>query len=675
MTTPAAHLQPDSAADWLQAARRLHDARPWRDADAALRAQLVRQPSHLDTLQALARLALRQERADEAVCWLEAAVAAHPGQARTHLDLARALRRLGRPEAAAAHFDRAAALRPGDAEFELPARLHRGTMLEAQGRHEDALAHFQAAVQQHPDAADAWAALGMLQWRVRDAATAAASFQRALQIDPTRPEVIEAFALTLQSEARFDDAALMFERLLQLDPDRPLTPGRLMHCKMLEADWTALERLQQRVETGIAAGQLTAEPFGLQGYCASPQTLLQAAQAYAASRHPDRSAQLAPARPGRGPKIRLGYSAGEFRAQATSLLLVEVLEQHDREGFEVFAIDNGWNDGSALRARIESAVTEVVPIRALDDRAAAAAVRERGIDILVNLNGYFGQARNNLFSLRPAPIQVNYLGFPGTLGAGFIDYLIADPVVIPPADRHFYTEKVVYLPDSYQPNDAQRRISDEPLRRSDVGLPEDGFVFCCMNNVYKITPAVFDIWMRLLQRVPGSVLWLYGRVAQARDNLRHEAAARGVAAERLVFAPPFPPERHLARLRLADLFLDTWPYNAHTTGSDALWAGLPVLTCKGPTFPSRVGASLLYAVGLPELVADSFTAYEALACRLATEPGLLAALRARLAARLAVAPLFDSRRYTRHLEAAYRQMVDRARAGLPAAAITVDALP
>ncbi len=616
-----------------------------------------------------------REQIEEAVRRLKAALAAHPGRAHTHLDLARALHQLGQDEEAATHFDRAAALRPGDAEFELPARMHLGMRLEAQGRNEDALAHFEAAVGQHPDAADAWAALGMLQWRVHGAATAMASFQRALQIDPTRPEVIEKFALTLQGHGSFEDAAIMFERLLQLQPERPLTPGRLMHCKMLAADWTALAQLQRRVEAGVSAGELTAEPFGLQGYCASPQTLLRAAQAYAAEHHPDRSAMLPRVLVGHGPKIRVGYVAGEFRKQATSLLLAEVLELHDSACFEVFAFDNGWSDGSELRQRIENAVAEVVPIRALGDMAAAAAIRARGIDILVNLNGYFGLARNNLFSLRPAPLQVNYLGFPGTMGAGFIDYLIADTVVLPPADQQFYTEQVVYLPGSYQPNDSQRRISSQTLRRSDVGLPEGGFVFCCMNNVYKITPQVFDIWMRLLQRVPGSVLWLYGRVAEARANLQHEAAARGVAAERLVFAPAFAPELHLARLRLADLFLDTWPYNAHTTGSDALWAGLPVLTCTGPTFPSRVGASLLHAMGLPELVVDSFAEYEALAYRLATEPALLAALRQRLAAKLPSAPLFNSRRYTRHLEAAYERMVERARAGQPAEAFAVAALP
>ncbi len=627
-------------------------------------ASTMRLPSHMSSLAALPP-------SHQALEMLQAAVAAHPAQAQAHLALARALRKLGQDDKAAQHFDRAATLQPGEPQYALAARMHRGSMLEARGRFDDALDCFQDAVEHHPNEADAWAALAMLQWRVQGAGSSLDSFRHALQIDPTRPELVEKFGLALQAHDQVEDAALVFQRLLQMEPERPLTPGRLMHTKMMAADWTALDRLQQRVEAGIAAGQLTAEPFGLQGYCASPQLLLRAAQAYAALHIPDRSARLVPATPGRAGKIRVGYVSGEFRQQATSLLLTEVLERHDREHFEVYAFDNGRSDGSALRQRIENAVTEVVPIRTLNDLEAAAAMRARGIDILVNLNGYFGLARNGVFGLRAAPVQVNYLGFPGTLGTPFMDYLIADEVVIPPHAHAHYSEKVVTLPGSYQPNDSTRHISTEPLQRSDVGLPEGAFVFCCMNNVYKITPAVFGIWMRLLKQLPGSVLWLYGREATARDNLVREAAERGVAAERLVFAPTLAPERHLARLRLADLFLDTWPYNAHTSGSDALWAGLPVLTCTGATFPSRVGASLLHAVGLPELVTDSFEAYESLALRLANEPGLLSGLRERLAANLPQAPLYDTPRYVRHLEAAFRKMAERARAGLPPAALSV----
>lgn len=663
---------PRTAHDLLATARQLHDSRSWTAEEAGCRAALVREPGDARSLHRLGQIALNQRQAAEAVAWLRAADAARPGQADIQSDLAHALRQAGLHEDAARQFDLAARLSPDDAGLQLKARLQRGVMHDEAGRAQQALECYLDAVRHHPESADAWAALGMVQLHLWGAEAATTSFQRALQIDSGRLDVMEKFGDVLQEQRRFEDASLVFERLLQLQPDRPLTAGRLMHAKMLGADWTALERLQQRIEVALAAGEPAAEPFGLQGWCAEPELLHKAAQQHSARLHSDRSALLPPARLGTGPKIRIGYVSGEFRNQATSVLLTEVLELHDRSQFEVVCFDNGWKDVSALRQRIE-ACAPIVPIRQLEHLDAAAAVREHGIDILVDLNGHFGLARHQLFALRPAPIQVNYLGFPGTIGAPYIDYLIADEIVIPPADHRHYTEQVVTLPDSYQPNDRQRRVADEPSQRAQVGLPEGAFVFCCMNNVYKITPAIFDIWMRLLDRVPGSVLMLYSQAPEAQANLRREAQARGIAGARVVFGEPLAHDRHLARLRLCDLFLDTWPYNAHTTGSDALWAGLPVLTCTGRTFPSRVGASLLHAVGLPELVTDSLADYEALALRLAAEPQTLRALRDRLSRQLPTSSLYDTPRYTRHLEAAYSRMVERARAGLAPAAFAVNA--
>ena len=669
MNAPLPH---DSAQDFqqpLHAAQRLHDARPWSDMDASLRAALAHPPRRLKALLGLAGLATHQRHFNEAQLWLQAAAAAHPDQAEPWVELAHVMRRQERHADAARCFDQAVALAPHDAALSLLATLHQGAWLDEQGQVQEAMACYQAATQQHPESADAWAALGMTQYHLFGAAAAEASFQRALQIDPTRVDVIEKFGIGLQEQRRYEDAALVFERLLQLAPEHPLAAGRLLHCKMLIADWTRVDALQHRVERAIAQGHNAAEPFGLQGYCASPALLRQAAVQYSATHHPPRPGLLRAPVIGFGPKIRLGYVSGEFREQATSILLTQVLELHDRSRVEVVAFDNGWDDGSERRRRIEAAVDELVPIRRLPHLAAAQAVRERGIDILVNLNGHFGLARSHLFALKPAPVQVSYLGFPGTIGAPYIDYLVADHTVIPEAQRAHYVEKIAYLPDCYQPNDATRQIADTPARRSDIGLPDTGFVFCCMNNVYKIVPALFDVWMRVLRQVPGSVLMLYSDTPETQHNLRREAEARGVAGERLHFAGPLPHEQHLARLRLADLFLDTWPYNAHTTGSDALWAGLPVLTCAGDTFPSRVGASLLQTAGLPELVTHRLADYEALAVTLATHPQQLSALRARLATRLPRTPLCDMPRYTRNLEGLYQAMADRARAGLAPATL------
>jgi predicted O-linked N-acetylglucosamine transferase (SPINDLY family) len=313
-----------------------------------------------------------------------------------------------------------------------------------------------------------------------------------------------------------------------------------------------------------------------------------------------------------------------------------------------------------------------VDIRRLRDLEAASLIEKGRVDILVNLNGYFGEARQGVFSHRPSPVQINYLGFPGTIGADYIDYILADRFVIPPGHEPCYTEKVVYLPDSYQVNDSKRPISERIPTRAEAALPATGFVFCCFNNNYKILPEIFYLWMRLLSAVEGSVLWLLEDNPAASANLRREARQRGVSVERLVFAQRLEPKEHLARHRLADLFLDTLPYNAHTTASDALWAGLPILTCLGSTFPGRVAASLLNAVGLPELITHSLEEYEALALKLARDPVLLASLKEKLARNRDIYPLFNSARFTRHIEAAYFTMWERYQRGEPPASFAVE---
>jgi predicted O-linked N-acetylglucosamine transferase (SPINDLY family) len=318
-----------------------------------------------------------------------------------------------------------------------------------------------------------------------------------------------------------------------------------------------------------------------------------------------------------------------------------------------------------MRQRLRGAFDQFIDVQGQSDKDVALLARRLGIDIAVDLNGFTTHSRTNIFALRAAPIQVNYLGYIGTMGADYIDYLIADAIVIPADHRQDYAEKVVYLPDCFQPNDTKRPISDRLFTRAELGLPADAFVFCCFNNTYKITPEVFDGWMAILDRVPGSVLWLLETSALAMANLRREAAQRGIAEERLVFAKRTSLPEYLARLRVADLFLDTLPYNAGTTASDALWAGLPVLTQLGETFVGRMAASLLQAIGLPELITTTGQAYRDLAVELATHPEKLQEIRRKLAANRLATPLFDTGRYVRHLEAAYEAMYTRHQTGLP----------
>jgi predicted O-linked N-acetylglucosamine transferase (SPINDLY family) len=361
----------------------------------------------------------------------------------------------------------------------------------------------------------------------------------------------------------------------------------------------------------------------------------------------------------RNDRIKVAYLSADFRRHATAYLIAELVERHERERFEVIGISFGPDDGSDMRARLEGAFDRFVDVTGSSDEAVAEQITRWRVDISVDLMGHTQYSRPGILAFRPAPIQTSYLGFPGTTGADFIDYVIADPIVLPFDRQPCFAEQIVHLPDCYQVNDTTRRIAPRTPTRQECGLPAEGFVFCCFNTSWKITPAVFDVWMQLLGVIPGSVLWLLRDNAEAEANLRNEAAARGVDPARLVFADRLAPEEHLARHRLADLFLDTLPYNAHTTASDALWAGLPLLTCRGETFAARVAASLLNAVGLPGLVTTSLEDYEALALKLGTDHALRRRLRASLEANRASCPLFDAGLFRRHLEAVYETMWGR----------------
>jgi len=432
---------------------------------------------------------------------------------------------------------------------------------------------------------------------------------------------------------------------------------------MMICVWSGFDGLVKDSEKDIGLGKPLGEPFGWQDVSNSPRSLQLCAELFNVDKFPV-DAKISPARPPTHGKVRIGYLGDVFREQAVAYLLVGVLELHDKSQFEIYAFDNGWDDRSETRRRIDASVKEMIDITPRDDASAAAVIREREIDILINLNVYFGDHRTGVFAKRASPIQVNYLGFPATLGASYSDYIIADRWVIPPNDQSFYTEKVVYLPDCYQANDRKRTISARDFSRAECGLPQTGFVFCCFNNNHKITPDVFDRWMRILKKVEGSVLWLVEDNAYVAANLCKEAKARHVDPDRLIFAKRMHLPDHLARHRLADLFLDTLPYNAHTTASDALWAGLPVLTQIGTTFPGRVAASLLNAIDLPELITPTSQAYEDLAVQLATSPEMLAATKRKLADNRLTTSLFDTKVYTRHIEAAYTRMYERYQGGL-----------
>jgi predicted O-linked N-acetylglucosamine transferase (SPINDLY family) len=467
---------------------------------------------------------------------------------------------------------------------------------------------------------------------------------------------------------QYDNAFAAYDRALSLDPDLKYVEGLRLISKMHLCDWTNLEEEIHRL-LARTQDQKPATPFVLLSIPSSATDQLRCATAFVADQ--GSFPALWKGEIYSHDRIRIAYLSSDFHEHATAYLMAGFFEQHDKERFEATAISFGPAQKSSMRQRIAGAVENFVDVRNESDQQIAELIRQREIDIVIDLKGFTADARHEVLARRAAPVQVNYLGYPGTMGADFIDYIIADGTIIPKEHFASYAERVVWLPDSYQVNDWQRPVSTAGPNRQQCGLPENAFVFCCFNNPYKILPETFDIWMRLLRANENSVLWLFEGHPSATANLRREAEKRGVSAERLIFAPQMALADHLARHRCADLFLDTLPYNAHTTASDALWTGVPVLTCLGTTFAGRVAGSLLRAVDLDELITHSLEEYEAMAIKLAQEPPHLAALKDKLVRNRSTFSLFDTKRFTRHIESAFVRMWERYRQGIPPEAFTV----
>lgn len=630
------------------------------DAERDLRRILRKVPEHVGALNVLAIVLVTLKRHAEAEPHLKAAIRLQPRSDVTLYNYGLVLKALNRSDEALQRFTEALALNPANAET----LNNRGTVFNDIRDYIAALADFDRALALNPRLAGAHfnRSKSLAELTRYDEALAACDAALALQ-----PDMAEAWfgrGFIFAKLRRPVEAADAYLRARALNPDLPLLKGNLLHQKMLVCDWDGIDHLIADIEADLTTGKLAAEPFGWQGIAASEASLQRCAELANAAQFGKATTPKSAVQIAANDRVRIGYLSGEFREQATSLLLVGILEQHDKDAFEIVAFDNGFDDGGPTRQRINRAMDRIVDISAMGDVEATAAIRAQGIDILVNLNGYFGGQRNGVFARRAAPIQVNYLGFPGTLGADFMDYIIADQHVLPAEHRRFYCEKVVWLPHCYQANDDRREIASHGVTREGCGLPAEAFVFCCFNNAYKITPQVFDVWMRILLAVDGSVLWLLDDSEAAVFNFRRQAEARNVDPARLIFAKRRPPAEHLARHRCADLFIDTLPYNAHTTASDALWAGLPLLTCEGATFAGRVAASMLCALDLPELITRDTGEFERRAIELARHPDRLTAIRDKLVAVRTVAPLFDTARSTRDLEKAFRIMQERRRAGI-----------
>ena len=644
-------------------------------------------PSHAGAHASRADSLYDLKRLDEALVSYDLAVRFDPNLVSALVNRGVLLSDQGRLDAALASYDAAIAVEKNDAE----AWNNRGVVLQELGRIDEALISHERALALRTDYVDAALNLANAQLIVRRFADAMAGYAKVLAQDPRCADAhynlgnalfdLERFEEALASYAkavairsnffdarigraralaklhRYDEASVEYETLRKLSPGLPNLLTDLIHCKVTTCHWTEMASLTGELFARVNAGNLSVDPFLFQGFDATPDQQFDCARNWVRLKNVKGTERTWNPTQFPSDRIRIAYLSADYQRHATTQLIAELFEIHDRDRFEIIGVSFGPDDKSQVRSRVIKSFDRFFDVTTQSDDSVAKLLRGVPVHIAVDLKGYTTNARMGIFSRRAAPIQVSYLGYPGTSGVDFMDYIVADQVVLPFDQQPFYSERIVQLPDSYQVNDSKRRIGVVP-KRGVAGLPDRGFVFCCFNNSWKLNAPMFDVWMRILHRVEGSLLWLLRANAQVVRNLRAEAQARGIDPSRLVFAPQLDVEDHLARLTLADLFLDTLPYNAHTTASDALWSGVPVLTCQGGTFAGRVAASLLRSVGLPELVTSSLEDYEATAIRLATDPALLGSFRRRLQDNRATHPLFAADRFCRHIEAAYLRMWD-----------------
>ena len=571
-----------------------------------------------------------------------------------------ALNYLGQPEKALESLDLAISLKPDSAS----AHHNRGVALKCLNRHQDAVLSYDRAIALQADFAEAYNNRGSVLYNLMRLKESLVNYERAIALKPDFAEAYNNQAATLSDLNRLDEALAAYELAIKFAPDNELFFGSRFEIKIKLCEWSgyaeSLKELEQKIRLHK---QNASHPFIVMALFESAAVQKQAAEVFVHEKFSPNDA-LAPINKNpKHDKIRIAYFSADFRNHAVAYLTAGLFEKHDKSKFELIAFSLVSGPIDDMRKRIEPVFDSFVDVSKCSDREVALKARDMGVDIAIDLGGFTSHCRAGIFALRAAPVQVNYIGYPGTMGADYIDYIIADSTVIPQSHRKFYTEKIAYLP-SFQVNDSKRVVSDRKFSREELGLPATGFVFCSFNNIYKITPSVFDGWMRILKQVDGSVLWLLEDCSSTVKNLIKEAELRGVKGERLIFAKRLSASEYLARYRMADLFLDTLPYNAGTTASDALWTGLPVLTQAGEAFAGRMAASLLNAIHLPELITSTQDEYVALAVELAMNPYKMAKIKQKLTDNRLTTPLFDIDYFTKHIESAYTQMYERYQAGL-----------
>jgi predicted O-linked N-acetylglucosamine transferase (SPINDLY family) len=671
----AAQLEPDSHEVWSNLGSAQASLKRYDEAAAAFRRAIELDPATPSNYYALGRVLRGLGEVEEAMAMFAIAVGAKPDEARYERALGDALRALNRPRDAAAAYRRAIFLEPDRPE----AQIALGSLYRQEGRLPRALAIYRRVLKAHPDLAVAWFNIGAVLFDLDKLEEAAAAYRRAVEIDPAMSEAHRYLGNVMQKLGRSEEARAAFARAAEADPDSPTVIADLLYRARIDADWPVAARLLARSDADVRGALAEKREPAMSAHAALflyDDPALHRDVAVAQATKITRSVHISDERPdpaiavGQVP-IRIGYLSGDIGDHPVSHLVRGLFAAHDRERFVVHIYAFGADDGSDYRRSIRESAAKFVDVSGMNDANAARAIARDRIDILVDLNGQTGSARMGIPARRPAPVQAVWLGYPGTGGGTWNDYVIADRFVAPPADAAFYVEQLCHLPHCYLATDDRQPIASGRMTRADAGLPDDGFVFASFNSSYKIEPEIFGVWMRILQGTPGAVLWLPAFDEAICRRLREEAGARSVDPARLVFAPRIEKQWHLRRLALADLALDTVAYNGHTTTADALWGGLPVLTTVGRSFARRVSASMLATLGVPELIAPSLDAYETEAIALARDRDRLAAIRERVAQGRSTSPLFDTARFTRNLERACRVMLDRRAAGAAPAPIDV----
>ena len=657
----AVQLKPNFAEAHFNRGNALVELKQYESALATYEKAIQIKPDYSDAYTSRGKVLLELKQFENALASYDKAIQLKPEYAEALFFRGNTLLALKQPEAALASFDKAIKLKPNYAQ----AYNNRGSAFIEIRDPQAALTSYEKAIQIEPDYPNPYFNCGNALRMLKQPDAALANYNKAIELQPDYAEIYRSRGNLFIELKQPDRAIASYKLAFDLKPDLEYLLGSVVHTQMFLGDWKKFEDTVYNLFEEIKKDKKVSISFPILALTDVLTTQYQSASIWTKDKCPVNLILGPISKSVCNDKIRIGYYSADFQNHATAFLMAELFERHEKSKFEVIGFSFGPTVHDAMRQRLEAAFSQFIDVRLQSDKEVAQLSRSMGIDIAVDLKGYTGDARPEIFSYRAAPIQISYLGYPGTMAAEYIDYLIADPTLVPAESQKHYSEKIIYLPDSYQVNDRQRVIANTVYSRETLGLPQEGFVFCCFNNNYKITPSTFDGWMRILHAVQGSVLWLLEGNATAAVNLRKEAQARGIDPQRLVFAKRMDLPEHLARHRAADLFIDTLPYNAHTTASDALWAGLPVLTCMGESFASRVAGSLLNAVGMPELVTTTQADYEALAIDLALNPAKLAALKAKLEKNRLTTPLFDTPRFTKHLEAAYAQVYQRYRDDLP----------